>query len=251
MGIFNYTDTDALGKVSTVDTGTVIVRVDDIEKLRRLQVNRLVCLQSSRPGEHLVGVVQKIVRSLKEAKAMGEHELADGETMLEENIVRVALIGTHIDRKGAGQDVFRRTLETVPEIDANCFAMEGENLTEFMRIITNVSDDKNGKRLELGTYTLDEKAVAYLNGNKFFQRHAIIVGSTGSGKSWTTARILEQVARLPNANTLVLICTANTSLFKTMGFGISALPAQVISTKESLFRMKSFIFLTGCSAMKP
>ena len=38
MGIFNYNDTDALGKVSTVDTGTVIVRVDDVEKLRRLQV---------------------------------------------------------------------------------------------------------------------------------------------------------------------------------------------------------------------
>ena len=201
MGIFNYNDTDALGKVSTVDTGTVIVRVDDVEKLRRLQVNRLVCLHSSKPGEHLVGVVQKIVRSLKETKAMGEDELSDGETMPEENIVRVALIGTHIDRMGTERDVFRRTLETVPEIDANCFAMEGDNLTEFMRIIANVSDDK--KKLELGIYTLDEKAVAYLNGNKFFQRHAIIVGSTGSGKSWTTARILEQVAGLPNANALV------------------------------------------------
>ena len=201
MGIFNYNDTDALGKVSTVDTGTVIVRVGDVEKLRRLQVNRLVCLHSSRPGEHLIGVVQKIVRSSKEAKAMGEDELADDEIMLEENIVRIALIGTHVDRKGIERDVFRRTLETVPEINANCFAMEGDNLTEFMRIIANVSDDK--KKLQLGTYTLDEKAVAYLNGNKFFQRHAIIVGSTGSGKSWTTARILEQVAGLPNANALV------------------------------------------------
>ena len=201
MGIFNYNDTDALGKVSTVDTGTVIVRVDDVEKLRRLQVNRLVCLHSSKPGEHLVGVVQKIVRSLKETKAMGENELSDGEAMLEENIVRIALIGTHIDLKGTERNVFRRTLETVPEIDANCFAVEGNNLTEFMRIIANVSDDEN--RLELGKYTLDEKAIAYLNGNKFFQRHAIVVGSTGSGKSWTTARILEQVAGLPNANALV------------------------------------------------
>ena len=47
------------------------------------------------------------------------------------------------------------------------------------------------------------------------------------------------------------ICTENTSLFKTMEFGISALPAQVISTKEVLFKIRSFIFLTGCSAMKP
>ena len=149
----------------------------------------------------MVGVVQKIVRSLKEAKAMGEDELADGEAVLEENIVRIALIGTHIDLKGTERNVFRRTLETVPEIDANCFALEGDDLTKFMRIIASVSDD--GNRLELGAYTLDERAVAYLNGNKFFQRHAIIVGSTGSGKSWTTARILEQVAGLPNANALV------------------------------------------------
>lgn len=198
----------------------------------------------------MIGVVQKIVRSSKEAKAMGEDELADDEIMLEENIVRIALIGTHVDRKGIEQDVFRRTLETVPEINANCFAMEGDNLTEFMRIIANVSDDK--KKLRLGTYTLDEKAVAYLNGNKFFQRHAIIVGSTGSGKSWTTARILEQVAGLPNANALVFdFCTVNTNLLKSMGFSIYALPAQAISTKESLFRMKFFIFPTGCSAMKP
>ena len=201
MGIFNYNDTDALGKVSTVDTGTVIVRINDVDKLRRLQVNRLVCLQSSRPGEHLIGIVQKIVRSLKEAKAMGEGEPVDGETIFEENIVRITLIGTHIDRRDTEQNVFRRTLETVPEIDANCFAMEGSNLTNFMQIIANVSDD--GNRLKLGTYTLDENADAYLNGNKFFQRHAIIVGSTGSGKSWTTARILDQVAGLPNANALV------------------------------------------------
>jgi len=70
-----------------------------------------------------------------------------------------------------------------------------------MRTISSIGNDS--QRLSLGRYTLDDKAEAYLNGNKFFQRHAIIVGSTGSGKSWTTARILEQVASLPNGNALV------------------------------------------------
>lgn len=166
-----------------------------------MQVNRLVALQSSRAGEYLIGVVQKIVRSMKEARAVGEDNPTEEETQFEENIVRVTLIGTHMDRKGTEQNVFRRTLETVPEIDANCFAIEGESLTAFMRVIARVSSD--GQKLTLGSYTLDENAVAYLNGNKFFQRHAIVVGSTGSGKSWTTARILEQVSELPNANALV------------------------------------------------
>ena len=60
-----------------------------------------------------------------------------------------------------------------------------------------------GPQLELGHYTLDEDAIAYLNGNKLFQRHAIIVGSTGSGKSWTTARLLDQVAALDQANAIL------------------------------------------------
>ena len=201
MGIFNFQDADALGAVTAVDTATVVVRVADVEKLRRMQVNRLVVLQSSRAGEHLIGVIQKIVRSVKEAKAIAETGEADIEALPEENVVRVALIGTHIDRKGTEENIFRRTLETVPEIDANCFAIEGESLTAFMRVIARVASD--GQKLTLGSYTLDENAVAYLNGNKFFQRHAIVVGSTGSGKSWTTARILEQVAGLPNANALV------------------------------------------------
>ena len=52
-------------------------------------------------------------------------------------------------------------------------------------------------------FVLDDQATAYLNGNKFFQRHAFICGSTGSGKSWTTAKIIEQMANLPTANAIV------------------------------------------------
>ena len=201
MTMFEYEDGEALGKVITVDTATVTVRVADIDTLRRMQVNRLVVLQSSRPGEHLIGIVNKIVRSVREAWVAAEGDEADSEGLLEENIVRISLIGTHIDKKGTQDNLFRRTLETVPEIDANCFAIEGKKLTAFMRVIAKVSGE--GEKLTLGTYTLDDNAVAYLNGNKFFQRHAIVVGSTGSGKSWTTARVLEQVANLPNANALV------------------------------------------------
>lgn len=50
MGIFAYKDEDALGQVASVDTATVIVEVNDIEQLKRLQVNRLAVLQSSKPG---------------------------------------------------------------------------------------------------------------------------------------------------------------------------------------------------------
>ncbi|MCR9279334.1 MAG: ATP-binding protein [Pseudomonadaceae bacterium] len=203
MSIFKYNDTDALGRVKSVDTAIVIVQVADVDRLRKLQVNRLAVLQSSRPGQHLIGIIQKITRNAVEAKEIGDVEGDEDDLKMptELNLVRITLIGTMVDKLGTQSNVFLRTLETVPEIDANCFAVEGESLTNFMRVIASIAAD--GEKLSLGHYTLDDKAEAFLNGNKFFQRHAIIVGSTGSGKSWTTARVLECMAGLPNANGIV------------------------------------------------
>jgi uncharacterized protein len=202
MPIFDYGDAEALGKIIAVDTAVVVVRVDELERLKRVQVNRLVAIQSSKDGQHLVGVVSRITRKALDVvpdKANAEAE--DIAELPENNLVRISLIGTLIAKLGLAENVFRRTLETVPEIDANCFALEGKHLTDFMQVISNVTG--NGPQLELGKYTLDENATAFLNGNKLFQRHAIVVGSTGSGKSYTTARILDQVAALGQANAIL------------------------------------------------
>ncbi|MCY4459664.1 MAG: ATP-binding protein [Albidovulum sp.] len=201
MSLFNFKDEESLGCVISVDTSTVIVRVDDLDRLKGLQVNRLVVLQSSKLGQHMIGIVVKITRKpdnheLEEAELDGEDSAPN-----ENNLVKITLIGTLLDHVGNDRNVFRRTLETVPEIDANCFSLERERLTEFMRVISNVETD--GPKLSLGHFTLDDEAVAYLNGNKLFQRHAIIVGSTGTGKSWTTARLLDQIAELSQANVVL------------------------------------------------
>lgn len=213
--ILAYDDSEALGRVKSVDTATVVVVVDDVERLRKLQVNRLAALQSSRPGQHLIGIIQKINRTAIDAKADKLEPEAHDDHDAELNVVRITLIGTFADKVGNKSNVFLRTLETVPEIDACCFALEGEKLTSFMRVVAAISGDH--QRLSLGHYTLDEKATAYLNGNKFFQRHAIIVGSTGSGKSWTTARVLEQVASLENANAIVFDIHGEYSPLKSDG----------------------------------
>lgn len=202
MSIFDYEDSESLGKIIAVDTAVVVVRVDELERLKRVQVNRLVALQSSKAGQHLIGVVSRITRKALDVAPEDPDTDADKIVELpENNLVRVSLIGTLIDNQGSLKNIFRRTLETVPEIDANCFALEGERLTNFMQVISNVTGD--GPQLELGQYTLDENATAFLNGNRLFQRHAVVVGSTGSGKSYTTARMLDQVAALDQANAIL------------------------------------------------
>ena len=57
--------------------------------------------------------------------------------------------------------------------------------------------------LSIGKYSIDENAEAFLDGDKLFQRHAVIVGSTGSGKSWCVAKLIEQIAKLPMANCIL------------------------------------------------
>jgi len=197
MPIFNFQDEDALGTVATVDTSTVIVEVLNIDQLKRLQVNRLAVLQSSKPGQHLIGLINKVTRKKLDVTLTDDAE----DQVTEQNLCRISLIGTLLDRDGERQNVFRRTLESVPEIDANCFSLEGDFLTAFMRILSSTAEA--GKSLTLGRYTLDDGAVAYLNGNRFFQRHAFIGGSTGSGKSWTTAKVIEQMAELDSPNAII------------------------------------------------
>ena len=72
-----------------------------------------------------------------------------------------------------------------------------------MQAISSIPSGEDAVSLQIGNYSIDEDATAWLNGNKLFQRHAVIVGSTGSGKSWCVAKILEQVAALKSADAIL------------------------------------------------
>ena len=199
MTMFDYEAEESIGTVESVDTGTVVVHVENEEKLKVLQVNQLVALRSSKVGQFLIGLVVKIMR--KTSSEPIDTDMPDNGNIIE-NVMKVTLIGTHIDKVGTKSNVFKRTLETVPEINAECFVITGEKLTQFMQAISSLASN-NDNPLSMGKYTLDDEAEAWLDGNKFFQRHAVIVGSTGSGKSWTVARLIEQVTELPSANALI------------------------------------------------
>ncbi|MBP3198461.1 MAG: ATP-binding protein [Butyrivibrio sp.] len=71
-----------------------------------------------------------------------------------------------------------------------------------MNSLDNDSADTEEK-LVIGKYASNSDVAAILDGNKFFQRHACIVGSTGSGKSFTVANILEKANKLPYTNIVV------------------------------------------------
>ncbi len=184
-----------IGTVQSVDTGNVSVKVGDENLLNSVQINQIVHIRSSKTGEKIIGLISKIMR-----KAISDKidESNDPEYIVE-NVVKINLVGTLHDKSGTDKNIFKRTLNTVPSINADCFLLQGDNLSAFMNVISC----SNKNPLTIGKYTISEFSKANLDGNKFFQRHAVIVGGTGSGKSWTVANILEKASNLKSVCSLV------------------------------------------------
>lgn len=139
MAIFNFQDNEAIGTVFSVDTATVIIKVDELEKLRKLQVNHLVAITSVKAGQHLIGIINRITRKVSDEEKSTEEETW-GNFLFTENILKVNLIGTLIDKHGTKENVFKRNLDTVPEIEAKCFPIVGENITNFMTTISSQAE---------------------------------------------------------------------------------------------------------------
>ena len=77
MSILDFSDKKPFGKVQSVDTSVVIVRVDDAEQLSKLQVNNFVAIRSSKSGQILIGMVSKIMRKFSSEIDFDEDELRE------------------------------------------------------------------------------------------------------------------------------------------------------------------------------
>ena len=73
------------------------------------------------------------------------------------------MIGTLLDRDGLRKNVFKRTLESVPEIDSQCFLMTEDVLTAFMSVISG-ADSGMEHLFALAAYTINDGALAWLDG---------------------------------------------------------------------------------------
>lgn len=195
MSIFSFEEASKIGTVIAVDTASVVVKVENSNVLSEIQVNNLVTIKASKLRQTLIGMVSKIIRKFGEM-------VDDSDEIEKDDIVKITLIGTLIDKLGTRENVFKRTLESVPEITAECFVMNNDDLSRFMSVLSTSANSENST-LNIGQYALNKDATAYLDGNKLFQRHAVIVGNTGSGKSCTVATLIEEIAKLKSSNAVV------------------------------------------------
>lgn len=208
MALFTFNDDSyILGNIREVDTRKVTILVNSDKDLRKARVGQLVTVQLSGATEcWLIGMIDKVIKAVVAQPLTLEVQEDDADEIdaFEDsvvNTVKITLMG------GARWDAivqkykFSRSLDHVPEIDSTCYILKDAHLEEFMRVISECGNGEDS--LELGSYKLNENARAYVDGNKLFQRHAALLGSTGSGKSWTVASVLERSSRLPSSNLVV------------------------------------------------
>lgn len=208
MALFSFNDDSyTLGNIREVDTRKVTILVKSDLDLRKARVGQLVTVQLSGATEcWLIGMIDKVIKAVVsqpitlevEEDSTGDLAVFDESVV---NTVKITLMGAAKWDAIVQKYKFSRSLDHVPEIDSTCYVLKDAHLEEFMRVISECGDGENS--LELGSYKLNENARAYVDGNKLFQRHAALLGSTGSGKSWTVASILERSSQLPSSNLVV------------------------------------------------
>lgn len=200
-----FDELNKIGSVMYVDTNQVLIEVEDNEKISLLNVGSIVAIQTTRAFEFTVGIIEKVRRKaneflqLDDLTILGEDN--EDETYISSDVIQVSLIGTYRTVDGDSKNLFKRGIDTFPQITHNCYSINGENLKLFMNIISD--DVPSEKQLIIGQFAIDSNATAILDGDKFFQRHASILGSTGSGKSWCVANLIEEASKLDNPNIIV------------------------------------------------
>ena len=189
-----------IGTVQDVDTKKVSIRVLEEETLNNLKINDLVVLSGNNADERLIGIVTRV--SKKRIERDDTEEMEDLSIDYSFNFCNVTLVGTFYNIISPQKhNVFKRAVNTYPEINSTVYLADGDALSIIMNSLD--SDIASEKKLKIGKYASNDSVEAILDGNKFFQRHAGIVGSTGSGKSFTVANILEKANNLEHANLIV------------------------------------------------
>lgn len=100
---------------------------------------------------------------------------------------------------------FSVTLPQLPALGASCIVLHGR----LRAMLLEQLKQTDRSWLDLGTAPDSDACssqcagVGLVHGSKFLQRHAMITGSTGSGKSWLTALLLEKAQALPSVNCLL------------------------------------------------
>ncbi len=176
-----------IGKVITVEGRTVRVKVDKVKNTSHLLYKGELLKNIS------VGGYIKIIKGFTKivGKVEGEFINEDRQFVNKEygnqrekinRILNISLLGFF---KG---NTFERGIKELPLIDNECFLLHNFEFDQVHNFIRN-----NDEPLTIGTLALEKGQSISVGINGLFASHIGIFGNTGSGKSYTLAKIYREL----------------------------------------------------------
>jgi hypothetical protein len=83
-------------------------------------------------------------------------------------------------------------VENYPRLGDRVYAAPHKFVSKIPSLMDIKDDDTNPVLLHLGSVDVAQESEVAIKPEKLFGRHCAILGTTGGGKSWTTARIIEE-----------------------------------------------------------
>ena len=171
---------NSIGKVLSCAPGSIIVVVDDLkvfeENKENLQVGRYLRIAQGNSDFTLAAI-----RNLKGIGVQNATGKAEWQFHIE-----CQTVGTLVDGI-----TFERASVLLPVPMEPAYIADKDTLRKLF------ADDAN-YQFPLGKLSINKSIEMKIDGNRFFSKHIAVVGSTGSGKSCTVARILQDVVGIGN-----------------------------------------------------
>lgn len=161
------------------------IRTDDTE-FKNSRPNDLISVSD---GEvELVTMITAITDNDVEAQ-MDENAIMEELKQPSLKVIECSILGSVIDGE------FKQQIDRYPSTDVVIKKFDDEDFRQML----------NGSAkgwFRIGKFA-EHDCDAWIEGNKFYQRHSCIVGNTGCGKSETVTKIVEETAKLPGANIVI------------------------------------------------
>lgn len=165
------------------------IKTDDAE-FKNCRLNDLISVSD---GEvELVTMITAITDNDAETQMDDNAVLAEMEE-ISLKVIECSILGSVVDGS------FKKQIDRYPSVNVQIYKISDE---DFAYMIAKPDDIP--KSLALGYYASYYPFVtAWIDGNKFYQRHSCIVGNTGCGKSETVTKIIEETANNTNCNIVI------------------------------------------------
>lgn len=155
-------------------------------QLAGVRINNAVLVRDEKSGASLVCLVEAISRAEEQERFDFNGELLESDPS---SMIDCSIIGSLKNGK------FVKSVDQYPSSDVRIEMMWDEAFGAMLAAPESAA-------FRIGQYA-NYDCPAYLDGNRFFQRHSAILGSTGSGKSCAEAGMLEKLAQLKSANVIL------------------------------------------------